>query len=76
MKMTLDQILSLLGTLSLLIPVPAVSVGIPMLVSVARDLAKSGLFDASVAVELDTIGDEHRKALDALLAELAKHPAA
>lgn len=78
--MKIDEALDLISTLSRLIPVPIVSALVPSIVTLAKDLEHSGLFDGSKPIELDTLGDAHRAALADLTAELQKarsahHPA-
>ena len=74
MTTTVDEVLTLLSTLAPLVPLPAVGAVVPILVSLARELAANGAFDVTAPVEIDTIGDAHRAALTELLAALNAKP--
>mgnify|MGYP003395810842 CR=1 FL=1 len=74
MTTTIDGVLTLLSTLAPLVPIPAVGVVVPLLVTLARELAANGAFDVTAPIEIDHIGDAHRAALTELLAALDAKP--
>lgn len=71
--MTVDAALTVLAAVGPLIPYPPISALVPVLIQLARDLEASGVLDTSTPVDLSTIGQAHRAALQELIAELAKH---